>query len=99
MDEHKLQHDITVDLHRTDPENKIYDPRYNSGNNPLFNVLSAYAHFDPEINYCQGMNLIASWLLKFLQEPTNKGHLEYNEEDAFYLLVHVCVRLQWREIY
>lgn len=32
--------------------------------NPLFNVLFAYAHYDTEIEYCQGLNLIVSFLLK-----------------------------------
>lgn len=26
------------------------DPK--TGNNPLFNVLNAFANYDPEINYC-----------------------------------------------
>ena len=59
----------------------------------------AYAHFDPEVNYCQGMNIVAAWLLKYLQEPNFKGQLEYNEEDAFFMLIHVCVRLRWRDVY
>ena len=39
----------------------------------MFNLLNAYAHFDPEIKYCQGMNLIAAWILKFMREFKPKG--------------------------
>lgn len=42
----------------------------------LYNVLCAYANFDPDIGYCQGMSFVC-------------GHLVYylNEEDAFWVLV------------
>ena len=63
--EQKLYHDITVDLKRTDPGNQAYAQDHKSGKNPLYNVLMAYAHFDPEVSYCQGMNLITSWILKY----------------------------------
>ena len=52
--------------------------------------MVAYANFDPEVNYCQGMNMVASWLLK---------HLEYNEKDAWYFLVYICIKHQWRNVY
>lgn len=67
--ETKLEYELMIDLKRTDPKNEIYQIDYKTGKNPLFNVLKAYAHFDWECNYCQGMNFIVSWLLKFLQEP------------------------------
>ena len=40
---------IKLDLNRTDPGNIIFQREQN---NPLFNVLVAYANFDPECNYC-----------------------------------------------
>jgi hypothetical protein len=30
----------------------------------LYNVLRAYANYDPEIGYAQGMGIVISWLLR-----------------------------------
>lgn len=78
---------IKIDLSRTDPGNVIF---LREKNNPLYNVLIAYANFDPEVNYCQGMNMVAFWLLK---------HLDYKEKDAWYFLVYICIKHKWREVY
>jgi len=48
------------------------------GQNSLKSVLIAYACYDPEIGYCQGMGFIASLFLMYC-----------TEEDAFWLLVAV----------
>jgi hypothetical protein len=85
-----LVQSIKVDLNRTDPGNAVFLRETTNGSNPLFNVLIAYANFDPEVNYCQGMNMVASWLLK---------HLNYNEIDAWYFLVYICIKHKWREVY
>lgn len=37
-------------------------------------MLNAYANYDTEIGYVQGMNIIASWLLKHLQESKNNNN-------------------------
>lgn len=60
-----LEKAIWMDCTRTDPKNKLFQVDYTSGKNPLFNVLMAYANFDPEVNYCQGMNFVVSWLLRY----------------------------------
>jgi hypothetical protein len=91
--------DIKVELNRTDPRNPAFIRDFRKGNNPLFNVLIAYVHFDPEVKYCQGMNFVVGRLLKYTQQVNKKGQLEYNEEDAFFLMLHICVRKLWREIY
>ena len=61
-------------------------------------MLQAYAYFDPETIYCQGMNFVVSWLLKFVQYKY-EGDTIQNEVDAFYLLVHILVVHQWRDVY
>jgi hypothetical protein len=86
----QLIQSINVDLPRTDPGNKCFLKGISNNQNPLFNVLIAYANFDPEVNYCQGMNMVASWLLK---------HLNYNEIDAWYFLVYICIKHKWRDVY
>lgn len=50
-----------------------------SGENSLYNVLNAYAMYDRDVSYCQGMNFIVALLLK---------HLD-SEEDTFYSFVYL----------
>ena len=74
-----------------------------TGNNSLYNVLNAYAMYDKEIGYCQGMNIITAWLLKFTQEVVegDDGELKlrYDEVNAFYCLIHIMENHGWREVY
>lgn len=60
-----LRLDIELDLERTDLGNEAFMINFQTGKNPLFNVLSAYGHYDPEVGYCQGMNIISAWILKY----------------------------------
>ena len=59
-----LSFEISKDLCRTDLGNSAYE-RDMGDNNPLYNVLMAYGLFDKEVGYCQGMNIVASWILKY----------------------------------
>ena len=60
-----LVHDIKLDLERADLGNKAYLIPYKTGKNPLFNVLIAYGYYDQEVGYCQGMNFVTAWILKY----------------------------------
>ena len=63
-----IEHLLKKDLERTDLSNMDFKIDYKTNKNPLYNVLNAYAHYDSEVGYCQGMNIITSWLLKFLKD-------------------------------
>ena len=62
----EIQRKIAKDLQRTVVTNKDFNIDYKSGNNKLFNVLNAYAMYDHEVSYCQGMNFIVALLLNNL---------------------------------
>ena len=65
---------IDVDIHRTCTDNVFF--RKGPGVSKLRDVLLAYSRRNPEVGYCQGMNLIAASLLLIM--PT--------AEDAFWIL-------------
>ena len=54
----------------------------------LYNVLKAYAIYDPEVGYCQGMSAIVALLL-----------LYFGEEESFWILVKLLQDFQMREYY
>jgi len=68
----EAEEQITKDVHRTSPTEEFYlrmseENKFRS----LFNVLKAYANWDKQLGYCQGMNFIGGFLLLYLdQEET-----------------------------
>lgn len=79
MNNPEIEYKIVKDLKRTVLGKHEFKIDHKTGHNSLFNVLNAYAMYDPEISYCQGMNFIVALLLKHLK----------NEEDTFFCFVHV----------
>lgn len=51
------------DIDRTFPSDEMF--RDAVGKECLMNVLKAYALFDPEVGYCQGMAFLVGVLLMF----------------------------------
>ena len=45
--------------------------------------------YDPQIEYCQGMNYLTAMLLMEMD----------NEEDAFWCLIYIMHDLNWRSIF
>lgn len=68
---------IRLDLDRTFATHKIFRERGGAGQQHLSNVLTAYAHHNPAIGYCQGMSFVAATLLMVT---------ECDEVEAFWLL-------------
>lgn len=80
---------IEKDLTRTFPGVEEFKLPIESGENRLYNVLKAYANYDPQVSYCQGMNYIAAMLLTHIS----------NEELAFLVFTHLMRAKRWRELY
>lgn len=74
----KESRQIVLDVHRTMPNNLFFGG-HGPGVPKLRRILTAYAHFNPECGYCQGMNNLAAVLLLAFT----------NEEDAFWVLVGI----------
>jgi len=66
---------IEIDIARTFPELKSFEVRHQ---NQLWRVLNAYASYNPDLGYCQGMNFVAGLLLLVSN---------FNEEESFGVFV------------
>lgn len=74
----RFEHNIHVDLSRTFPNHVMFLDSEGSGQMSLYNVLKAYASYDHDVGYCQGMGFVTALLLTFM-----------SEEEAFWLLVRL----------
>ncbi|KAI8390045.1 rab-GTPase-TBC domain-containing protein [Blakeslea trispora] len=79
---------IDLDIPRTLRDHIMFRQRYGSGQRALFNVLCAFANYDKEVGYCQGMTNIVATILMYCEE-----------EKAFVILVHMFLRDKLHNLY
>lgn len=80
---------IAKDVYRTYPDHEMFKEREGPGQLALTHLLRAYANYDPEVGYCQGMGFIAGLLLMNIP----------SEALAFWTFVQVMVEKDWRGIF
>jgi hypothetical protein len=68
---------IRLDLDRTFASHRLFRERDGAGQTHLSNVLTAYAHHNPSIGYCQGMSFVCATMLMIT---------ECDEVETFWLL-------------
>jgi len=80
---------ILKDVTRTFTDLPFFVEDSEAGNNKLFNVLKAYANYDTEVSYVQGINYIVALMLLHIED----------EEQVFWCLVNLMERYAWRWLY
>ena len=66
---------IERDIDRCYPDHIMFNDPNGQGQHNLRDVLQAYAHYNPEVEYCQGMGFLVGMMLMHMQA-----------EDSFWLL-------------
>lgn len=77
----KTFENIDKDVDRTLPDDPLFQEG-GAGIEILQRVLKAYALLNPDVGYCQGMNIVAAMF-----------YMNCSEEEAFWLLKYVCESL------
>ncbi|XP_055704106.1 rab GTPase-activating protein 1-like isoform X2 [Phlebotomus papatasi] len=86
--ETKCEAMIQRDIHRTFPAHRFFQDSGGFGQDALYKVSKAYAVYDAEVGYCQGLSFIAASLL-----------LHMPEEEAFSVLVALMYDYGLRDLY
>ena len=85
----EVESQIQKDIFRTMSDLKLWREDSQGGNNKLYNVLKAYANYDNEVNYVQGMNYIVGLLLLYIPD----------EDQVFWCLHQLMQKRDWRQVY
>ena len=81
----QVKNQILMDIKRTTFKKEFSDKYKQS----LSNVLNVIAYLKPELNYCQGMSYIGSFLIQ----------LTDNEEETFYLIFGIVENTEFTSIF
>ncbi|CAJ0933526.1 unnamed protein product, partial [Mesorhabditis belari] len=79
---------IMRDIHRTFPAHERFKASGGEGQEALYKISKAYALYDEEVSYCQGLSFLAASLL-----------LHMPEEQAFCTLVKIMFDYQLRDLF
>ncbi|XP_059481553.1 rab GTPase-activating protein 1-like isoform X2 [Neocloeon triangulifer] len=79
---------IQRDINRTFPAHDFFKKAGGLGQDSLFRLSKAYAVYDEEVGYCQGLSFLAAALL-----------LHMPEEQAFCVLVQIMYRYKLRDLF
>ncbi len=82
---YQIKNQISVDIKRTSFKKECSESYKKS----LTNILNVIAFLKPELNYCQGMSYIGSFLIQ----------LTTNEEEAFYLMFGIVENTEFTSIF
>ncbi len=82
----EIEEAVARDVYRTFPSEDMFGEKDGYGQRGLMNVLKAYAAYDPQVGYCQGMGFVVGMLLIEM----------YTEEDAFWQFVQIMQVYSWR---
>ena len=66
--ESKWSEQIDLDINRSYRNHILFRERFGEGQISLFNILKAYAVYDQEVGYCQGMSDMTAFLLMYIPE-------------------------------
>lgn len=67
---------IDLDINRTYRNHIVFRERFGQGQVELFHILNAYAAYDPDVGYCQGMSDITGFLLMYIPEEVMRFEIE-----------------------
>eukprot|EP01114_Cavostelium_apophysatum_P014797 TRINITY_DN3922_c1_g1_i1.p1 TRINITY_DN3922_c1_g1~~TRINITY_DN3922_c1_g1_i1.p1 ORF type:complete len:591 (-),score=160.58 TRINITY_DN3922_c1_g1_i1:303-2075(-) len=68
LQDSKWADQIDLDVNRSFRNHILFKERFGSGQVSLFNILKAYANYDKEVGYCQGMSDMTALLLMYVSE-------------------------------
>lgn len=89
FDNEEAEKQIDKDVERTMSELNLWREDSSGGNNKLYNVLKAYANYDNEVGYVQGINYLVGLFLFYIPD----------EEKVFWCLLQLMQKRNWREVY
>ncbi|KRY85725.1 Rab GTPase-activating protein 1 [Trichinella pseudospiralis] len=79
---------IVRDIHRTFPAHDYFKQVGGLGQDALYKISKAYAVYDEEVGYCQGLSFLAASLL-----------LDMSEAEAFCVLVRIMYHYRLRDLF
>jgi len=97
---------IEKDVVRTLVDDPFFRHPEFKGGEKLSRLLKAYANFDPELGYTQGMNTVAAVILMVMsgygadqRTWKRKIHSRTCERNAFWILVYIMIERQYRRCF